>query len=165
MIGLVTEAILFTFVLTYGISPSAFGYVQLTVQACRMLTLVLLSTALLTTSSKGISADEESASLLKHGKKESDDTKASVGKSSYGSITITADGQGADLEYEAELRKKDQERMKGIEKRLEAGGSWVEYGPRPINPLSRLAFPIVLSYIIAQPVNRHFCPNTPWAFS
>ena len=99
-----------------------------------MLALVLLSTVLFTTSSKGIGADEESASLLKHGKGESNDTKASVGKSSYGSITITADGQGADLEYEAEQRKKDQERMKGLEKRLEAEGSWVEYGPRPKKP-------------------------------
>ena len=98
-----------------------------------MLIFVLLSTVLFTTSSKGIGADEESASLLKHGKGESDDTKASVGKSSYRSITITADGQGADLEYEAEQQKKDQERMKGLEKRLEAEGSWIGYGPRPKN--------------------------------
>ena len=96
-----------------------------------MLILALLSTVLFTTSSKGINDDEESSSLLRHGKGESNDTKASVGKSSYGSITITADGQGADLEYEAEQRKKDQEQMKGLEKRLEAEGSWVEYGPRP----------------------------------
>ena len=148
-IGLVTEAIFFTFVLTYGISPSAFGYVQLTVQACRILALILLPTVLFTTSSKGIGADEESASLLKHGKGESEDTKASVGKSSYGSITITADGQGADLEYEAEQRKKDQERMKGLEKRLEAEGSWVEYVPCPKNPLSHIAFPSILPDVIA----------------
>ena len=114
-----------------------------------MLALVLLSTVLFTTSSKGIGADEESASLLKHGKGESVDTKASVGKSSYGSITITADGQGADLEYEAEQRKKDQERMEGLEKRLEAEGSWVEYEPRPKSPLSHRAFPSIPSYIIA----------------
>ena len=125
-----------------------------------MLIFVLLST-LFTTSSKEIRADEESASLLKHGKGESNDIKASVGKSSYGSITITADGQGADLEYEAEQRKKDEERMKGLEKRLEAEGSWVEYGSRPKNPLSHLAFPS----IIAQPVNRRYSRNTPWAFS
>ena len=93
-----------------------------------MLILVLLPTVLFTTSSKSIGVDEESASLLKHGKGESDGTKGSVGKSSYGSITITADGQGADLEYEAEQRKKDQERMEGLEKRLEAKGNWITYG-------------------------------------
>ena len=95
-----------------------------------MLTLVLLSTVIFTISSKGIGADEESASLLKHGKEESDDTKASVVESSYGSITITADGQGADLEYEAESRKKDQERMEALGKRVEDEGNWFEYGPR-----------------------------------
>ena len=130
-----------------------------------MLIFVLLSTVLFTTSSKGIGADEESASLLKHGKGESDDTKASVGKSSYGSITITADGQGADLEYEAEQQKKDQERMKGLEKRLEAEGSWIGYGPRPKKLLSHLAFPSKLLYIITQPVNRRYSPITPWALS
>lgn len=130
-----------------------------------MLILGLLSTVLFITSSKGINGDEESSSLLRHGKGESDDTKASVGKSSYGSITITADGQGADLEYEAEQRKKDQEQMKGLEKRLEAEGSWVEYGPRPENTPSRLAFPSIIPHVIVEPVIRRCSPITPWSFS
>ena len=130
-----------------------------------MLVLVLLSTVLFTTSSKGTSADEESASLLKHREGKSDDTKASVGKSSYGSITITADGQGADLEYEAEQQKKDEERMKALEKRLEAEGSWVQYGPRPENPLYNLAFPTIFPSIIAQPVNRRYYSITPCGLS
>lgn len=126
-IGLVAEAILFTSVLTYGISPSAFTYIRVTIQACRMLILVLLSTALFTNYSKRIAADEESASLLGHRKGESDDTQASSGKSCYGSITITANGEGADLEYEAEQRRKDRERKERLEKRLQAEGNWFTY--------------------------------------
>lgn len=137
-IGLVAEAILFTSVLTYGISPSAFTYIRVTIQACRMLILVLLSTALFTNYSKRIApvaADEESASLLGHRKGESDDTQASSGKSCYGSITITANGEGADLEYEAEQRRKDRERKERLEKRLQAEGNWFTYGLPPEKPL------------------------------
>lgn len=130
-IGLVAEAIFFTFVLTYGISPSAFGYTQVTLQACRMLMLVLLSTVLFTNSSKKTGADEESVSLLKHSKGESDDTNTSTGKSSYGSITITANGESADLEYEARERKKEQDRKQLLDKRLQANGNWFTYGSLP----------------------------------
>ena len=96
-----------------------------------MFILLLLSTALFTRPSKFSSTDEESASLLAHGERQADDKKASVGKSSYGSITITSHGEGADLEYEAEQRKKDQEQIKVLEKRLEAEGNWFTYGSRP----------------------------------
>ena len=95
-----------------------------------MLILVVLCTVLFTRSSKRNGADEESASLLGHGKGESDDTTASNGKSSYGSITITANGEGADLEYEARARKKRQERRKLLEKRLQAEGNWFTYDSR-----------------------------------
>lgn len=80
------------------------------------------------------STDEESASLLTPSKRQADDKKASVGKSSYGSITIASHGEGADLEWEAEQRKKDHERMKVLEKRLEAEGNWYTCGPRPEIP-------------------------------
>lgn len=128
-IGLATEAALFTFVLTYGISPSAFAYIQVTVQACRILILILLSTVLFTKSSKSVRADEESASLLGHGKGESHDTQASSGKSAYGTITITSNGEAADLEYEAEQRREDRERKELHEKRLQAKGNWFTYDP------------------------------------
>lgn len=78
--------------------------------------------------------DEESASLLTPSKRQADDKNASVGKSSYGSISITAHGEGADLEWEAEQRKKEHERMKVLEKRLEAEGNWYTCGPRPKTP-------------------------------
>lgn len=138
--GLVVEAILFICVLTYGISPSTYACIQVAVQACRMLVLVLLSTVLLSTvlftkSSKTIGADEESASLLGHDKGESDDTQALVGISSYGTITIAANGEAADLEYEAEQRKKDQERKERLEKRLQAEGNWFTYDSPPEVPL------------------------------
>ncbi|KAL9133811.1 MAG: hypothetical protein Q9175_005012, partial [Cornicularia normoerica] len=123
-VGLVAEAILFIFVLIHGIKPSAFAYVQVTVQACRMLILILLSTVLFTKYSKRIRADEESASLLGHVKGESDDKQISSGNPGYGSITITPNGEGADLEYEAEQRKKDQKRKELLEKRLQAEGNW-----------------------------------------
>ena len=100
-----------------------------------MLTLVLLSTALFTRRSKVHSTDEESASLLTPSKRQADDKKTSVGKSSYGSITITSHGEGADLEWEAEQRKKEHERMKVLEKRLEAEGNWYRCGPRPEIPI------------------------------
>ena len=100
-----------------------------------MLILVLLSTVLFTQSWKKIGADEEAASLLGPSEGESNDTKASTGKTSYGSITITTNGEAADLEYEAEQRKKDQERRKILEKRLEAGGNWFTYAPQPQTPL------------------------------
>lgn len=96
-----------------------------------MLILVLLSTVLFTESSKRIGADEESASLLGHDNGESDGTQASSGKSCYGSITVTADGEGADLEYETEQQKKDRERKALLEKRLQAEGNWFTYGPSP----------------------------------
>ena len=127
-IGLVAEATLFTFVLTYGISPSIFAYVQVTVKACRILILVLLSTVLFTKSSKAIGADEESASLLGHGKGESVETQASTGQSGYGSITIAPNGEAADLEYEAERREKDRKRKELLEKRLQAEKNWFTYG-------------------------------------
>lgn len=127
-IGLIAEAILFTFVLTNGISPSIFAYVQVTVKACRMLVLVLLSTVLFTKSSKSVGADEESASLLGHDKGKPDETQAPTGKSSYGSITITSNGEAADLEYEAERREKDRKRRETLEKRLQAEKNWFTYG-------------------------------------
>ena len=127
-IGLIAEAILFTFVLTYGISPSIFAYIQVTVKACRMLILVLLSTVLFSKSSKALGADEESASLLGPGKGKSYETQASTGKSGYGSITITANGEAADLEYEAERREKDRKRREMLEKRLQAEKNWFTYG-------------------------------------
>ncbi len=144
-IGLVAEAILFTCVLTHGISPSAFGYAQVTVQASRMLIFVSLFTVFFTKSSKKTGTDEESASLLGHGKGESDSTNASpLGKTGYGSITITPDGEGADLEYEAELRKKHQDRLEVHEKKLQAEGNWFTYGLLPQNPtLSHPAFPSI----------------------
>ncbi|CAD6570642.1 MAG: hypothetical protein ASARMPREDX12_003784 [Alectoria sarmentosa] len=126
-IGLVAEAILFAFVLTYGISPSAFAYLHVTIQACRTLILVLLSTVLFTKSCQAISADEESASLLGHGKGELDGTQASSGNSGYGSIAISPNGEDSDLEYEAEQRKKDQGRKELLEKRLQAEGNWFTY--------------------------------------
>ncbi|KAL9070382.1 MAG: hypothetical protein Q9161_004941 [Pseudevernia consocians] len=125
--GLVVEAILFTCVLTYGISPSIYAYIHVAIQACRMLVLVLLSTVLFTKSFKRIGPDEESTSLLGRDKGESDDTQALVGTSSYGSITIAANGEAADLEYEAEQRKKYQERKERLEKRLQAEGNWFTY--------------------------------------
>ena len=127
-IGLIAEAILFTFVLTHGISPSIFAYIQVTVKACRMLILILLSTVLFTKSSKASGADEESASLLGPGIGKSDETQASTGKSGYGSITITANGEAADLEYEAERREKDRKRREILEKRLQAEKNWFTYG-------------------------------------
>ncbi len=139
-IGLVAEAIFFTSVFTYGIPPSIFAYVQAAVQGCRILVLVLLSTILFTKSSKSIGADEESASLLGHDKGQSDDTQTPLGTSNYGSITITPNGEGADLEYEAEQRKKDEERRERLEKRLQGEGNWFTYGFPPWIPaLSCLA--------------------------
>ena len=148
LIGLVAEAIFFTSVLTCGISPDAFTYVQVTVQACRMLVLVLLSTVLFAKPSKRIGADEESASLLGHGKGESDDTQASNAKSKYGSITITPSGEAVDLEYEAQQQKEDQERKDLHEKRIQAQGNWFTYdSPREISLQSCLAFQ---SYLAAS---------------
>ena len=127
-IGLIAEAILFTFVLAHGISPSIFAYIQVTVKACRMLILILLSTVLFAKSSKATGADEESASLLGSGKGTSHETQASTGKSGYGSITITANGEAADLEYEAERREKDRKRREILKKRLQAEKNWFTYG-------------------------------------
>ena len=128
-IGLVAETILFIFALTYGIPPNVFGYTHVIIQVCRMLILVLLSTVLFYIPSKSSRADEESASLLGQDKSGSNDAKASTGKSGYGSITVTADGEAADLEYEAEERRKTQERMEAMEKRLQAEGNWFTYDP------------------------------------
>ena len=100
-----------------------------------MLILVLLPTVLFTTSSKKISADEEAASLIGPSNGVSNDAKSSIGKTSYGSITITNNGEAADLEFEAEQRKKDQERSKMLEKRLEAEGNWFTYAALPQTPL------------------------------
>ena len=136
--GLVVEAILFTCVLTYGISPSIYAYIHVAIQACRMLVLVLLSTVLFTKSFKRIGPDEESTSLLGHDKGESDHTQALVGTSSYGSITIAANGEAADLEYEAEQRKKYQERKERLEKRLQAEGNWFTYD----SPIEFLLCPV-----------------------
>ena len=128
-IGLVGEAILFALILSHGVSPTAFVHVQVAVQACRMLILVLLSTALFTGSCKRSCTDEESASLLSSGEIDSDDKQDSIGKPGYGSITITPDGEGADLEYEAEQRKKEEKRKEMLEKRLQSEGNWFTYGP------------------------------------
>ena len=100
-----------------------------------MLILLLLSTVLFAKSPKRIDADEESASLLGHGKRKADDTQALSGKSAYGSITITPSGEAADLEYEAEQRKKDQERKELLEKKIQAKGNWFTYGLPPGIPL------------------------------
>ncbi|KAM0796010.1 hypothetical protein BDR22DRAFT_812779 [Usnea florida] len=126
-IGLVGEAILFALILSHGVSPSAFVHVQVAVQACRMLILVLLSTSLFTGSCKRSCTDEESASLLRSGEIDSDDKQDSIGKPGYGSITITPDGEGADLEYEAEQRKKEEKRKEMLEKRLQSEGNWFTY--------------------------------------
>ena len=64
LIALVVEAILFTLCITNGLPRSPFVYAQTTLQACRMLILVLLSTVLLTQTFRSTNADEESASLL-----------------------------------------------------------------------------------------------------
>lgn len=96
--------------------------------------VLALSTVWFTGFSKKNSADEESAALLEHETGGNNDTKASLGKSSYGSITML-NGQAADLEYEAEQLKKEQDRIKVVEKRLQAEGNWFTYGSRPTNPL------------------------------
>ena len=93
-----------------------------------MLILVLFSTILVAKSSRRIDADEESAPLLGHGNAEPDVVQASGAKLGYGSITITPDGEGADLEWEAEQQKKDQENKARLEKRVQAEGNWFTYG-------------------------------------
>lgn len=126
-----------------------------------MLILVLLSTVWFTKSSKGIGADEESTSLLGHAKGESEVTQASIGKSAYGSITITSRGEGADLEYEAERREKDRKRKEMFEKRLQAEKNWITYGrslslPHPpfTFTLLCLASPSIPVYLGALPSSR-----------
>ena len=89
-----------------------------------MLILVLLLTVLLTESSKKIKVDEESASLLGHDKGESSDTHTSNGKSAYGSITVSAEVDGAESECDDEGLTEHEKKKAMLKKRLQAEGNW-----------------------------------------
>lgn len=89
-----------------------------------MLVLVALPTLLFSKSSKPTSImDEENTSLLAHDNASSNGAQQPNGGPRYGSIAALPSG-GADLEYEAERRKADEEQQQKFEKSLEASGNW-----------------------------------------
>lgn len=126
LIALLADGFLFAFALGPGSRGSAFVYVRMAVQACRMLVLTALPLTLFSVRLEATNVtDEESASLLGQTKTSTDDAQTSKGDSRYGSIAIIP--TDANLDDEAKKRKKDEEDRQKLEKGLQESGDWFKY--------------------------------------
>ncbi len=130
LLALIVEIGLFSLSLTSCRPSSPFDYVRLIVHVARLLTLNLLVAYLFASYSRAalgdqISADESAPLLSQKGQP---DGVVNLSNTAYGSVAIeTSSSDGADLEFEAEDRKKEEKRKQDIEDRLKADGDLFTY--------------------------------------
>ena len=128
-IALLAEASLLALGVGQGYYSNGFTYARMTVQAFRLLILIALPILLLTKSTNDTPAsDEESAALLGQVKTSINNVDSSNGVSRYGSIAASPTEADTDDE-EAKDRKKEEERQRKLDKRLQDSGSWLGYDP------------------------------------
>jgi hypothetical protein len=121
LLALILEIVLFSLSLTICRPLNHFGYTLLGIQISRLLAFILLAAL-----HGGTPVSEEHTPLLIN----TGQPNGHVGLSNatYGSTAVEkSSSDGADLEFEAEDRKKEEERLKDIEKRLTANGNWFTY--------------------------------------
>ena len=129
LISLFAEGLLLALELGYGFSRSAFVYARMSAQTCRLLILIALPTLLFSKSvGRTPSIDEESAALLGQNASSSQEPDKSDGTSRYGAIAAPPPSE-ANLEYEADRRKRDDEEKQKLDKRLQESGNWYRYDP------------------------------------
>lgn len=130
LLALILEIGLFSLSLAICRPSNPFDYTVLIIQISRLLALNLLGAYICATFSKTALEDhtpgDESAPLLPH--EDQPAGPVDLSNSAYGSAaTKTSYSDGAELEYEAEDLKEEEERKRVIENRLEANGNWVSY--------------------------------------
>lgn len=123
-LALVLEIGLFSLSLATCRLSGPFDYTLLIIQISRLLALSLLVACVFGTFSKVTphTPSEEGAPLLSQM-----DRLVDIPNTAYGSAAHRTSSDGADLEYEAEELKKEEEQKRDIEKRLKANGNWFTY--------------------------------------
>ena len=97
----------------------------MTVQASRLLILIVLPILLFTKSAnRGSTSDEESAALLGQVKASINNVDSSNRVSRYGSIAVSPTEADSDDE-EAQDRKKEEEEQRRLDQRLQDSGNWI----------------------------------------
>lgn len=125
-IALLAEVILFALDLGSGLPKISFTYARTTVRVLRLLLVVALPLSVLLDMLRSSTAtDEESSSLLGHSTLITEEEHAPNGTSKYGSIAT--EPAEANLEYETQKQKKDEEDRQKLEKVLGDSGNWVKY--------------------------------------
>lgn len=128
LINLVVEIVLFAFGLNHASASNAFVYAQITIQACRLLSLALLPVTLVAKPSKLRPADEETAPLLGHRKQSSTNLQCSKDDLDCGSIPAPSDDtdiEESDEDTKYERRKAQKAKL--LEDRLLENGNWFTY--------------------------------------
>jgi len=127
LLALLLEIGHFSLSLTIRRLSSPFDYTLLIIQISRLLALSLLVACVFRIFSKVAlhTSGDESAPLLSQMDRPSGPVDLS--NTAYGSAATETLSDGADLEYEAEELKKEEEQKRDIENRLKANGNWVTY--------------------------------------
>lgn len=144
LLALILEIILFSLSLTTCRPSNPFGYTLLGIQISRLLDLILLAALQGETP-----VSEEHTPLLTN----TGQPNGHVGlcNTAYESTAVEkSSSDGADLEFEAEDRKKEEERLKDIKKRLKVNGNWFTYARE---------FSIFLPYVWPSNSNRRLQIN------
>jgi hypothetical protein len=121
LLALILEIVLFSLSSTICRPLNHFGYTLLGIQISRLLAFILLAAL-----HGGTPVSEEHTPLLIN----IGQLNGHVGLSNatYGSTAVEkSSSDGADLEFEAEDRKKEEEQLQDIEKRLTANENWFTY--------------------------------------
>lgn len=121
LLALIFEIVLFILSLTICRPLNHFGYTLLGIQIFWLLAFILLAAL-----HGGTPVSEEHTPLLINTGQP--DGHVGLSNAKYGSTAVEkSSSDGADLEFEAEDRKKEEERIKDIKKRLTANGNWFTY--------------------------------------
>ena len=131
ILALIFDVLLFGLSLIIGLPSTPFEYTLLVIQLSRLLAFNLLLPLFFATLTRSALRDdtpvnEENTPLLKQTGQPNEDVDHP--NTAHRSTTVeTSSSDGADLEFEAEDRKKEQEERRELEKRLNAHGNWFTY--------------------------------------
>ncbi len=126
LVCLVAEVTLVALELGQGGCSNTFAYVQVAIQACRILALIFLPTVLFLTAPASNAKDEESASLLGHDKT-SNTAATSAVNSTYGAISATSDdAEDTDSDDDDWYEVHDKKKIE-LQERLRAKGNCFTY--------------------------------------
>ncbi len=121
LLAFILEIVLFSLSSTICRPLNHFGYTLLGIQIYRLLALILLAAL----HGETPISEEHTSLLINIGQL---NEHVDLSNATYESTAVEESSlNGADLEFEAEGRKKEKERLQDIEKRLTANGNWFTY--------------------------------------